>query len=96
MARKTDPGTSHAAAGVVAPHLGKIQRLVLRVYADVGPMTARDAERRDEFDGYGFSTIRKRISELARSGHLTTVGVDTTGRAPATIYAVPDAGGLGE
>jgi hypothetical protein len=90
MARKTDPATSHGAAEVVAPHVGKIQALVLQVYAKRGPMTARTAERLPEFGAYGFSTIRKRISELARLGFLEEVGIDTTGRAPCTIYKRKD------
>lgn len=87
MARATDPGTSHGAADTVRPTLGKIQRLVLRTYIARGPMTARAAERLDEFSSYGFSTIRKRISELAAERWLREVGVDKSGRAPATIYA---------
>jgi len=86
MARRTDPPTSHESAAVVAPELGKIQAAVLAAFAGHGPMTARTAERLAEFHAYGFSTIRKRISELARAGRLTEAGVDRTGRAPATIY----------
>ena len=88
MVRRTDPGTSHAAADVVRPTLGKIQQLVLEVYAKRGPMSARVAERLPEFADYGFSTVRKRISELAAEGVLVSVGVDNSGRAPATVYGV--------
>ncbi len=89
LARNSDPWTSHAAGEVVRPHLGKIQELVLEVFDARGAMTARDAETLPEFAPYGFSTIRKRISELAVAGRLVSVGVDCTGRAPCTIYAVP-------
>ncbi len=88
MFRFSDPATSEAAAAVVVDHLGKIHRLVLEVYGRRGPMSARAAERLPEFESYGFSTIRKRISELKASGHLEECGIDTTGRAPATIYRI--------
>jgi len=84
--RNTDPETSKDAGRVVLPHLNKIQRLVLDVYKKHGPMTARDAEQLPECADYGFSTIRKRISELYRQDLLLKVGVDDSGRAPCTIY----------
>lgn len=88
MVRSTDPETSEAAALVVTPHLGKIQALVLEVFQTQGPMTAREAERLDCFADYGFSTIRKRISELAAEGYLMAVSVDKSRKAPATVYGV--------
>lgn len=88
MTRKVDPATSVEAAAVVAPELGKIQRLVLEAFRIHGPMTARTAERLPVFSDYGFSTIRKRISELAQDGLLEEYGVDRSGRAPATVYRV--------
>ncbi len=91
LARDSDPMTSRKAAAVIAGELGKIQRLVLDVYRARGQMTAREAERLDEFADYGFSTIRKRISELYHGGYLKRVGVDKTKRSPATIYAVNEA-----
>lgn len=95
MTRNDDPDTSRGAADVVRPELGKIQRLVLEVFGRHGAMTARSAERRSEFYDYGFSTIRKRISELAQAGLLVEVGVDTTRRAPCTIYAVTSTASTG-
>lgn len=86
MARTTDPEPSHAAADVVRPHLGKIQQEVLAAYALHGPMSARQAERLPEFSNYGFSTIRKRISELHREGYLVECGTDTDGRTPCAVY----------
>lgn len=88
MARRTDPGTSHEAAAVIRPDLNRIQQLVLDAYRRHGPMTARDAERLPEFASYGFSTIRKRISELASEGYLEVAGEDRSARAPAAIYRV--------
>jgi hypothetical protein len=53
-------------------------------------MTAREAEQLPEFESYGFSTIRKRISELATAGLLESCGVDNAGRAPCTIYRLKE------
>lgn len=87
MARRMDPDTSHEAAAVVQPHVSRVQQLVLDVFIKRGPMTARAAERLPEFSQYGFSTIRKRISEMHRQGQLVEIGVDRTGRAPCAVYA---------
>jgi hypothetical protein len=89
MARSSDPSTSHEAAEAVRPQLGKIHALVIEVYHSVGAMSAREAERRPEFGDYGFSTIRKRISELANMGVLEAVGEESrTGKTPATVYQI--------
>ena len=88
MFRKEDPETSLEAAKVVEQQLGKIQIEVLKAFHNHGAMTARKAERLPEFEEYGFSTIRKRISELHRGGRLVEVGVDRSGNAPATIYRI--------
>lgn len=88
LVRTEDPPSSRAAAAVVEPALGKIQQRVVDAFRAHGPMTARRAERLVEFEDYGFSTIRKRISELASAGVLEEVGTDDTGRAPCAIYAL--------
>ncbi len=93
MVRKTDPNTSHQAAEAMRPDLGKIHKLVIDVFRNVGQMSAREAERRPEFEGYGFSTIRKRISELASDtmGVLEKCGEESrTGRTPATVYRIKE------
>ena len=90
MARRDDPDTSKETAAVVAANLGKIQVRVIQVFGKYGPMTARVAEKLDEVSDYGFSTIRKRISELYRDGKLVTVGIDRTKKSPAMIYALPE------
>ena len=92
MSRRTDPSTSSRAAAAVRPVLGKIQLLVLAAYAQHGPMSARQAERLPDFEDYGFSTIRKRISELSVAGFLAGTGVDTDGKAPATSYELTGKG----
>ena len=80
LARRDDPATSRETAATIAQELGKIQRLVLDAYRRHGPMTARKAERLPEFEEYGFSTIRKRISELLHEGYLSEAGVDRSAR----------------
>lgn len=90
MARKTDPDTSHEAAAIVEPEVGKIQALVLSAFRKHGPMSARRAERLPEFKVYGFSTIRKRISELAKDGTLIECGIDRRGKAPSTKYKLSE------
>ena len=83
LARATDPATSHQAAEAIAGDLSKLQALVLEAFHRYGEMTARRAERLPEFEAYGFSTIRKRVSELHRAGRLLAVGTERR----ATIYA---------
>jgi DNA-binding MarR family transcriptional regulator len=72
--RQTDPETSRDAAAKVAPHLTALQARVLAAFKAHGPMTAKQAEALAEFEDLGFSTVRKRISELARAGALVECG----------------------
>lgn len=88
LARARDPATSKAAAAVVEVLLTELQAKVLEAFRRRGPLTARTAERLPEFADYGFSTVRKRISELAALGCLEPAGVDRSRRAPATIYRI--------
>lgn len=89
LSRANDPETSKSAAEVVAPSLTELQALVLGTYDARGPMSARKAERLLEFEGWEPNTIRKRISELSRAGHLVSVGIDGRERASITIWATP-------
>jgi hypothetical protein len=86
MFRRSDPLTSRSAAAVVLPSLNRLQVAVLEAYRAHGPMSARQAERLEEFSDYGFSTVRKRISELHQAGLLVEAGLDHSGRAPCRIY----------
>jgi hypothetical protein len=81
-----DASTSVESADVIRPKLGKIQQEVIEAIQTHGPMAPRIAEKLPEFAHYEYSTIRKRFSELHRSGELVKVGVDRTGRAPSAIY----------
>lgn len=86
-ARRNDPATSKAAAAMVLADLSAIQRAVLREYRERGAMSARQAEQLGAFGAYGFSTIRKRISELAAAGYLEACGEEReTARTPALVY----------
>jgi hypothetical protein len=81
MFRDADPPTSKAAAEKVIPILTRIQALVLSAYRLHGPMTAKECERLPAFAEYGFSTVRKRISELVQLGRLVATGVERGGCA---------------
>ena len=90
MVRRTDPATSLQAAVSVALKLNALQMEVLAAYREHGPMSARQAEVR--FPDYGFSTIRKRVSELHKLGFLRDVGTETeSGKTSATVYEVVQA-----
>jgi predicted ArsR family transcriptional regulator len=87
LARRTDPETSHEAARVVREKLTVLQQAILEAFRDVGPMSARQAERLGVFGLWGFSTVRKRISELAAAGLLEEYGSEKeSGRTGATVY----------
>lgn len=87
--RRDDPPTSQAAATTVRPQLGEIQLAVLAAYRQHGPMSARQAEGLPEFAAYGFSTVRKRVSELGAAGFLRPCGVEReSGASPCVIYEV--------
>ena len=87
LTRRTDPDTSHEAADAIAPKLSSIQTAVIAAYIQRGPMSARQAERLPELSEWGFSTIRKRVSELAQLGRLVEAGTETSsGKTRATVY----------
>ena len=89
-ARRNDPATSKAAAAMVLAELSIIQRAVLREFGERGPMSARQAERLGTFGAYGFSTIRKRISELSAAGYLVPCGEEReSARTSAIVYRLP-------
>lgn len=75
-ARSSDPETSHEAADRVTEKLSKLQQRVLTAFAAFGKTgaTARDVEQLPIFADCGFSTVRKRVSELADAGRLEAKG----------------------
>jgi len=85
MARHDDTATSKAAAAAVAVHLNNLQIAVLESFRTHGHMSARQVERR--FPEYGFSTVRKRVSELNQMGLILPTGTETvSGKSPCTVY----------
>ena len=86
LVREHDPQTSHEAAAAIAPNLNALQEAVYAAFLERGPASARQAEQWPEL-AYGFSTVRKRVSELARLGYLVAQGTETeSGTAKATVY----------
>jgi hypothetical protein len=78
LVRRSDGEFSHDAADVIKPKLGKIQWAVIEAFRRYGPMSARTVETLPELDNrkggsYGYSTVRKRVSELFRIGVLEYV-----------------------
>ena len=86
MVRKHDPETSELAAEAVAPRISALQAEVLeRIKYLRQPTSARQLEA--SFPEYGFSTIRKRVSELHKMGLLIADGTETeSGKSPCTVY----------
>ena len=95
--RQTDPATSREAAKAVERKLTELHEQVLAAFERPGAMSARQAERLQEFAELGPSTVRKRISELARMGRLAETGEveKTSGRRGCAVYRLatgaPDA-----
>jgi len=87
LVRRRDPQPSKEAAAEIAPALSALQQIVHAAFLRHGPSSARQAERWPELKGYGFSTVRKRVSELARAGLLLIEGTEAlSGRTKATVY----------
>ena len=70
--RAGDHQTSITAAKKILPRLSELHEKVLRAMNT--PKTDKELERLPEFSGYGFSTIRKRRSELFQAGRLEETG----------------------
>lgn len=90
--RATDPATSRSGMDAVRPVLRALQLSVLRAFADHGAMHAMACESLPAFSGYGFSTVRKRVSECAQAGLLEACGVERVGRSSLTTYRLSDSG----
>ncbi len=71
--RNIDNRFSREAGQAVKTKIGSIQWAVIGAYRDHGPMRARDCETLPELGRWGYSTVRKRISELGRAGILEYV-----------------------
>lgn len=74
LVRSTDPVTSHVAAAAIESCRTELQERVYAAFLELGPMSAKQAERLERFSDLGFSTVRKRASELLSAGWLRTTG----------------------
>jgi hypothetical protein len=74
LARREDPDTSKDAAMRIVGRLSQLQQDVLSAYVELGPMTAKRAEKLPRFEHLGYSTVRKRTGELWRRGLLRDTG----------------------
>jgi len=81
LARFSDPEESHRAADKIRPHLSKLQSVVHGAFRELGKMTAKECEVLDRFSELGFSTVRKRISELKKMGLIVDTGERREGAA---------------
>lgn len=88
-ARASDPQTSHDAADRITAKLSDLQHRVMAAVAGFGDTgaTAREVDTLPDFADCGFSTVRKRVSELAKAGLLAPIGR----RDGMTVYALPSA-----
>jgi hypothetical protein len=79
--------TSWAAAEEIQPHLGRLQRLVLAVLAEQGPLTDNELI---EATGLSPSTARPRRIELVKMGRVRQCGetIAANGRRAALWEAV--------
>lgn len=72
--RGSDPIESQSGAVKQIEGRSELQRKILWILAESGPLNAKDLERRIEFRYLGFSTVRKRVSELKQAGAVVQVG----------------------
>lgn len=85
--RRLDPPTSAIAGDEIREHLSEIQAAIVYYLSDGKEASARQIERYPAFTRWGFSTVRKRVSELASAGWLESCGVETkSGTKPSTVY----------
>ena len=87
--RTTDPETSADSADLARHFRRALKTKVLFEFRIRGAMTAGEAEQLPAFSDYGPSSVRKRISELAKAGQLESVGR----RGRMTIYDIPPMSG---
>jgi hypothetical protein len=85
LARPNDPATSHEAALAISDTLSQLQQRVYQTFVAAGPMTAKECEDLPEYETWGFSTVRKRCSELLARGWLVRTGVKRGGCDEYTV-----------
>jgi hypothetical protein len=85
LARPGDPDTSKQAALAISDRLTELQQQVYQTFVAAGPMTAKECEDLPEYETWGFSTVRKRCSELLARGWLVRTGVKRGGCDEYTV-----------
>jgi predicted transcriptional regulator len=70
-ARRTDPGTSHAAARRIASSATRLERVVVEELRAAGPLTAHEIAQRVNLP---LVTISPRLAPLVRSGVVADSG----------------------
>ena len=75
MSRARDPETSKRADGKMRKRIGRLKIAILKAYAEHPEgLSAKQCEALPRFERCGYSTIRKRVGELARMGLLRPTG----------------------
>jgi hypothetical protein len=72
--RNTDPAASHAGAAMIMPHVGKLQRMVLRVFLGAGPMGATNEDVYHAYSSLQEHSLRPRVNELHQKGFVEMIG----------------------
>lgn len=72
--------TEVKAAETIIPRLSELQQRLIQAYGFYGRMTGERAEELQTFSDCAPSTIRKRITELSRSGVLVADGDEPNSR----------------
>jgi hypothetical protein len=85
LARPGDPDTSKEAALAISDRLTELQQQVYQTFVAAGPMTAKECEDLPEYETWGFSSVRKRCSELLARGWLVRTGVKRGGCDEYTV-----------
>ena len=89
---KGDADTGPAAAADIAPHLGRLQSIVLSVVTDRGPLGATPEEAGEVLDMARVS-VQPRFSELKAKGKIVDSGmrrINPSSRKRAVVYVLPE------
>lgn len=88
---KGDAETGREAAAAIAPHLGRLQRIVLGVVTDRGALGVTPEEAGEVLDMARVS-VQPRFSELKAKGQVVDSGmrrVNASSRKRAVVYVLP-------
>lgn len=89
-ARRTDPETSHIAAGELQPRLSGLRLQFVNALKQLGKATANEVAASVTCDPHVAQSIRKRAKEIERAGLIRVVSVrqcKQTG-SKASVYEV--------